>query len=108
MILIEKKKQVEAMAPKLIQDFYKLFWFRINVQEPKTELGFFESGKFDPNTMKGTWNDDDEIDQLRIDICYFPLVGQNLNSSDVKIYTPAKVFPRNISGANEANEETDE
>ena len=57
--------------------------------------------------MKGPWNDD-EIDQLHVDICYFPLVGRNLNSSDAKIYTLAKVFPRKINGSNENNEKTDE
>ncbi|CAB4378095.1 unnamed protein product [Rhizophagus irregularis] len=97
-----RKEQVDAMAPKLIQDIYKLFWFRVNVQEPKTECEYFENVMINPGTMKGTWNDD-EIDKLYVDICYFPLVGRNLNSSDAKIFTLAKVFPRNVSGSNENN-----
>jgi len=51
------------MAPKLIQDFYKLFLFRLNVQEPRPEVRFFENEKIDPDTMKELWNND-EIDQL--------------------------------------------
>ncbi|PKK67351.1 hypothetical protein RhiirC2_573046 [Rhizophagus irregularis] len=102
-----RKEQVDAMAPKLIQDIYKLFWFRVNVQEPKTECEYFENVMINPGTMKGSWNED-EIDKLRVDICYFPLVGRNLNSSDAKIFTLAKVFPRYISDSNEPNEENDE
>ncbi|CAG8493480.1 uncharacterized protein OCT59_011963 [Rhizophagus irregularis] len=100
---LNRKKQVDAMAPKLIQDIFKLLWFRINVQEPKLECEFFENDMINPNLMKGAWNDD-EIDKLRVDICYFPLIGTKLNSSDAKIYTLAKVFPRYISASSEANE----
>ena len=88
------------MAPKLIQDFYKLFLFRLNVQEPRPEVRFFENEKIDPDTMKGLWNDD-EIDQLCVGICYFPAVGRDLSSSDRKIYTSAKVFPRIIKDSDE-------
>ncbi|GBB90867.1 hypothetical protein RclHR1_00180005 [Rhizophagus clarus] len=102
---INRKEQVDAMAPKLIQDIYKLFWFRVNVQEPKIKIEYFESSSIiDPDTMKGMWNDD-EIDKLRVDICCFPMVGRDFDSSDVRIYAPAKVFPRNISVSNETNVE---
>jgi len=93
---VDRKEKVEAMAPKLIQDIYKLFWFRVNVQEPIIETQFFENVKVDSNMMKGMWNEE-EVNQLCVDICYFPLVGRNLNSSNKKIYTPAKVFPRDIN-----------
>src|SRR3954454_22983351 len=39
-----KKEEVEALAPKLIQDTYKLFYFRFKVQEPKTQFIFCENG----------------------------------------------------------------
>ncbi|GBB90863.1 hypothetical protein RclHR1_00180001 [Rhizophagus clarus] len=102
---INRKEQVDAMAPKLIQDIYKLFWFRVNVQEPKIKIEYFKSNsRIDPDTMKGMWNDD-EIDKLRVDICCFPMVGRDFDFSDVRIYTPAKVFPRNISVSDETNVE---
>ncbi|GBB88785.1 hypothetical protein RclHR1_01540008 [Rhizophagus clarus] len=104
---LNRKEQVDAMAPKLVEEIYKLFWFRTNVQEPKTECQYFEKVKINPNLMRGTWNDD-EIDNLCVDICYFPLIGRDLNSSDAKIYTLAKVFPRSINGINEVNEEKNE
>ena len=97
---VDKKEKIEAMAPKLIQDIYKLFWFRVNVQEPTVETQFFKNDKIDPEMMKGMWNEEDaeDIDQLCVDICYFPLFGQNLNSSNRKICTPAKVFSRLAKG----------
>ena len=103
---VDKKEQIEAMAPKLVQDIYKLFWFRVNVQEPTIEAHFFmRDTEIDLDTMKGRWNDGEieEIDHLCVDICYFPLIGR----PNEKIYTAAKVFPREkIDGLSE--EENDE
>jgi hypothetical protein len=85
--------------------FYKLFWFRANVQEPVTEFQFFSGNdKINPDKMKGLWYDD-ESDQLYVDICYFPLVGRSLNSPDRKICTQARVFPRDIQHSSETSEE---
>ncbi|RIA82055.1 hypothetical protein C1645_789112, partial [Glomus cerebriforme] len=89
-----KKKEVDTIAPKLIRDIYTLFFYRLNVQEPKVQYKFCESGsKIDPSTMKGRW-DDDDIDSLCVDICSFPLIGRDLDSPNLKTYAPAKVFPR--------------
>ncbi len=102
---VNRKRQVEAMAPKLIQDIYKLFCFRLNVQEPIAEPHFFKKDtKINPNIMKGSWNED-EINQLCVDICYFPLIGRDFASSDRKVYTQAKVFPRATVSSNETDEE---
>ena len=66
---VYRKNQVEDVAPKLIQDIYKLFWFRLKVQEPVAETCFFKRDhRIDPNIMKG-W-DYDEVDQLCVDILY--------------------------------------
>lgn len=90
-----KKREVELMAPKLIQDIYKLFFFLLNVQEPKVQYKFCENGsKIDPNIMKGRW-DDDDVPQLCVDICCFPIIGRDLDTPNWKIYTHAKVFSRN-------------
>ncbi|CAI2198466.1 2386_t:CDS:1, partial [Funneliformis geosporum] len=94
----------EAMAPKLVQDIYKLFWFRLNVQEPVVQPTLFEKNiKIDPNIMNGNWDDDDgDINQLRVGICYFPLIGRDLASPNRKVFTVAKVFSR---VTNESDEE---
>ncbi|GBB88812.1 hypothetical protein RclHR1_15400005 [Rhizophagus clarus] len=92
-----KRKEVESIAPKLIQDFCKLFFYRLNVQEPIIEYKFYEPGsKIDPNVMKGNW-DEDDVPQLCVDICSFPTIGYNLASPNWKIYTSAKVYPHKIS-----------
>ncbi|CAI2184826.1 1774_t:CDS:2 [Funneliformis geosporum] len=106
---VDKKKKVEAMAPKLVQDIYKLLWFRLSVQEPVAELHFFRKDtKIDSNLMNGIWEDDGDVNQLSVAICYFPLVGRDLESSNRKVYTAAKVFPRAIISSNEINEESEE
>ncbi|GBB88697.1 hypothetical protein RclHR1_15260007 [Rhizophagus clarus] len=88
-----KKKEVESIAPKLIQDIYKLFFYLLNVQEPRVEFKYCETGsKIDPNVMKGNW-DEDDVPQLRVDICSFPMIGRDLDSPNWKIYTHAKVYP---------------
>ncbi|CAI2173393.1 652_t:CDS:1, partial [Funneliformis geosporum] len=94
---VDKKNKVEAMAPKLVQDIYKLLWFRLSVQEPEEELHFFSKDtKIDSNLMNGIWDDDGDgdVNQLSVGICYFPLFGRDLESSSRKVYTTAKVFPR--------------
>ncbi|CAB4434622.1 unnamed protein product [Rhizophagus irregularis] len=92
-----KKSDTESIAPKLIQDIYKLFFYLVNVQEPRVEYKFCETGsKIDPNVMKGNW-DDDDVPQLCVDICSFPMIGRDLDSPNWKIYTHAKVFPHDPS-----------
>ncbi|CAG8764226.1 13304_t:CDS:1, partial [Acaulospora morrowiae] len=91
---VNMKNRVESMAPKLVRDICKLFWFRVYVQEPALEYFFFpENVIIDQNMMEGKWNDD-ETNQLHVDICYFPMFGSSLQSSDRKIHTPARVFPQ--------------
>ncbi|CAB4491813.1 hypothetical protein RhiirA1_417102 [Rhizophagus irregularis] len=92
-----KKSDTESIAPKLIQDIYKLFFYLVNVQEPRVEYKFCETGsKIDPNVMKGNW-DEDDVPQLCVDICSFPMIGRDLDSPNWKIYTHAKVFPHDPS-----------
>ncbi|CAG8520026.1 17861_t:CDS:1 [Funneliformis caledonium] len=101
----DRKNKIEAMAPKLIQDIYQLFCFRLHVQEPIAEpLLFAKNTKIDPNKMNGNW-DDDDINQLRVGICYFPLIGRDLTSSNIKVYTTAKVFSRAAISSNESDED---
>ncbi|PKY56744.1 hypothetical protein RhiirA4_508073 [Rhizophagus irregularis] len=88
----EKKKEIEDMAGDIIRKTVTLFWFRLNVQEPAADRYWFKNGdKINTNTMEGKWNDDDidDIDDIVVDFCYFPLIA---NSSTRQIYTPAKIM----------------
>ncbi|RHZ72274.1 hypothetical protein Glove_243g79 [Diversispora epigaea] len=90
---VERKNNIEAKAPKLVQNIFKIFLFRLNVQEPKLEYYFYKvEDEIDSDFMAESW--DDEIDKLCVDICYFPLIGQNLASKNKKVYTLAKVVAR--------------
>ncbi|PKY15176.1 hypothetical protein RhiirB3_520194 [Rhizophagus irregularis] len=84
-----KKKEIENMAGDIIRKVVTLFWFRFKVQEPIAEYFWFKyKEKIDPSCMEGIW-DDDDIDNIVVDICHFPLIA---NKSTGQIYTPAKVF----------------
>jgi len=44
--------------------------------------------------MEGTW-ENDEIDNIVVDICYFPLIAQEFsNESKRQIYTNAIIFQK--------------
>ncbi|RIA82057.1 hypothetical protein C1645_863597 [Glomus cerebriforme] len=88
---VERKNEVEKLAPILIRDALRIFWFRLMVQEPIPEIKFFEhNDKINPDLMTGRW-EDDELDESCVDLCYFPLIGRDLDS-DYKIITPAKIL----------------
>jgi hypothetical protein len=92
-----KKQSVENMATNLISEFIKIFWFRLRIQEPIVTAQWIDSHKkINPNAMTGRWEEGEEnIDNLVVDLCYFPMIGLNLNDpSKRKLYTRAKVFPR--------------
>ena len=92
---VERKDEAEKLAPILIRDVIKIFWFRLMVQEPIPEIKFFESNtKINPDLMTGRWEDDD-LDEICVDLCYFPAIGRDLDS-DYKVITPANILPRPI------------
>ncbi|CAB5127714.1 hypothetical protein RhiirA5_504277 [Rhizophagus irregularis] len=92
----EKRQSIENMATNIIRKVIRLLWFRLNVQEPIIKASWFwPNTKLDRDTMAGRWEEDDDIDSLVVDLCYFPIIGLNLDDpSKRKLYTRAKVFPR--------------
>jgi len=94
-----KRNSVENMAEDLIKDAVRIFKFRLLVQEPKCEVRWFENNsKIDTQFMKGGQWDDENLDDYVVNICYFPLIGMELNDpSKIKVCTHAKVFPRLIT-----------
>ncbi|CAG8703401.1 7768_t:CDS:1 [Cetraspora pellucida] len=87
----EKKQEVDKLLPSIIRDIVKIFFFRLKVQEPEATFRWFKRGdKIDPLQMIGPW--DENIDQWFVDICYFPLIGIDLdNENNRKILFQAKV-----------------
>jgi hypothetical protein len=91
----KKRKEIEDMAADIIKRIVTLFWFRLKVQEPIVEYIWPKSEDIiDPSYMEGKW-DDDEIDNLVVDICYFPLIAQEFNDeSKRQIITKSIIFQK--------------
>jgi len=96
-ILQPKKKQdIEEKASDIIRRVVKLFFFQHNTQEPIAKFKWFNSNdKIDSTQMTGSW-DEKEIEDSIVELCAFPLIYKESNSSSSKlqIYTPAEVFIR--------------
>nr|CAG8506433.1 10936_t:CDS:2 [Entrophospora candida] len=95
-----KRKYIENMAEDIIKDIVRIFKFSLLTQEPKCEIHWFKNDdKIMPKLMRGQW-DDDYLDDFVVDICYFPLIvtmNSNDDFSKSKVYSYAKVYPRNIA-----------
>ncbi|CAI2161526.1 16692_t:CDS:2 [Funneliformis geosporum] len=85
----------DNMAPKLIRELIRIFWFRLRIQEPVAQIKWVEVGSdIDPNVMDGIW-DNEDIDDLEVEVCAFPMIGRDLeNLEKRKIYTHAHVFTK--------------
>src|SRR5581483_12160247 len=105
---LEENKKIQEMAGDIIKKVVTLFWFRRYVQEPVAEYFWFEyDDKIDPIYMKGKWGDN-KIENIAVDICYFPLLAQNLkDKSKRQIYTQAKIFHKQSSSLEEERENHD-
>ncbi|CAG8706690.1 4890_t:CDS:2 [Rhizophagus irregularis] len=92
----KKKKKCEELAAKIIREVVKLFFFRLKTQEPIAKWKWFNNNdKIDSIQMTGSW-DDDDLENAVVEICIFPLIYKDPNSysTELQIYTPAKVFIR--------------
>ncbi|CAB4416295.1 unnamed protein product [Rhizophagus irregularis] len=91
-----KKKEVEEKAANIILNVIRIFFFRIQTQEPIGQIHWFQNkDKIDPSLMVGMWDDDDKFDDFEVDICKFPLVGTELNDKlNRRIYTYAIIHPQ--------------
>ncbi|CAG8480464.1 3808_t:CDS:2 [Acaulospora colombiana] len=91
----EKKKNAEELSRELVRDLVRLFYFRFEVQEPRTQFSWFsQNSNIVKRYMKGQW--DDDVRNLVVEICHFPLIGKDFDSGNPKIYTLAKVYPREL------------
>ncbi|CAG8719498.1 hypothetical protein GLOIN_2v1732705 [Rhizophagus irregularis DAOM 181602=DAOM 197198] len=89
----QEKIASENLAATIIREFVKIFWFRLKVQEPVVQYAWVPcNAKVNKSFMEGINFSDNE--NLYVDLCYFPLTGKDLASSNRTIYTPAKVFTR--------------
>ncbi|CAG8696789.1 16165_t:CDS:2, partial [Racocetra persica] len=84
-------------ASALVRDVISIFYFRRFAQEPIVDYAWVENDELiDSLTMIGTcaW-DGDEMDELVVQFCSFPLFGIELEDQGKrKIYTPARVIAK--------------
>ncbi|CAB5126732.1 unnamed protein product [Rhizophagus irregularis] len=92
---VNKKNNVEKLAPYLIREFIRIFQFRLKVQEPSAQMRWIKTeSSIDPSIMGGNW-DEDDLDNLEVEICSFPMIGCDLDDVyNRKIYTRAQVFTK--------------
>ncbi|GBC29229.1 uncharacterized protein OCT59_009839 [Rhizophagus irregularis] len=102
-----KKQEIEDMAGEIIRKVITLFWFRLEVQEPIAEYIWFDyNDNINHSYMEGTW-EDDEIENIVVDICYFPLIAQKFDDkSKRQIYTPARIFHKTKQNMPQNSENT--
>ncbi|CAG8510016.1 2981_t:CDS:2 [Diversispora eburnea] len=87
-----KEKENDEMAPNIIREVIKIFYFRFKVQEPEAEYIWIKKGtKIDSTIMSGTW--DDQVELWSVGLCFIPLIGINLNNEKHrKVLFPARVL----------------
>ncbi|GES97273.1 hypothetical protein GLOIN_2v1678993 [Rhizophagus clarus] len=90
-----KRVYVEKLASDLIREFIRIVQFRLKVQEPSAQMRWVKvDANIDPSIMEGSW-DKDDIDNLLVEVCYFPMIGRDLDNVEKrKIYTHAQVFTK--------------
>ncbi|CAB4437367.1 unnamed protein product [Rhizophagus irregularis] len=94
----KKRKSVEKLAPDIIREFVRLIQFRLKIQEPSAQIKWIPiNSDVDSSIMEGNW-DKDDIDNLVVEVCSFPVIGQDLDDvENRKVYTPAQVFTKSKS-----------
>ncbi|KAF0520396.1 hypothetical protein F8M41_016327 [Gigaspora margarita] len=93
----QKKEEIESTATELIRGIISIFCFRLNVQEPIIECKWYKnSKKVELEFMDCSLDEDDEPDKIMVDICYFPLIGTNLEHDEkYQVITKASVVHTN-------------
>ncbi|RIA82731.1 hypothetical protein C1645_493116 [Glomus cerebriforme] len=88
-------KKHDDIASNLIRKVIRIFLFRLKVQEPVVDYYMISyDTKIDPKIMEGSWDnneDMDEVNDLSVELCSFPLLIASDNEKDRKIYMRAKV-----------------
>ncbi|CAH1760053.1 890_t:CDS:1 [Entrophospora sp. SA101] len=96
----EKLSEIESIIDEIVRQVVSIFFFRLKVQEPVADWKFFEN-KTSINTivMEAPW-DENELEDLHVDICAFPIIGSNLCEADkvdenLKVIFPAQIITNN-------------
>ena len=91
----EKLAENEKNINEIVRQVVNVFFFRLKVQESIAEWKWFSNNN-EINTlmMEGSYDKGDE--DLRVDVCAFPLIGFNLSSTDENDKKEKVMFPAQI------------
>ncbi|PKC63051.1 hypothetical protein RhiirA1_520295 [Rhizophagus irregularis] len=104
---IEENNYVNEMAEDLVRNVIKTFYFHLFIQEPIAQYRWIKNNeKFNKSYMKGSW-DEDNVKNMVVEICSFPLIFKTSDSDDFKVFTPAKVLLRQENSMNAENNDDD-
>ncbi|PKY61334.1 hypothetical protein RhiirA4_486160, partial [Rhizophagus irregularis] len=86
----------ENLAATIIREVVKIFWLRLKVQEPVIQYRWIQNNTLVDKTLMEVANldDKDEVVNSYVDLCFFPLIGRDIDSNNRKIYTLAKVITK--------------
>ncbi|KAF0520404.1 hypothetical protein F8M41_016335 [Gigaspora margarita] len=97
----QKIDEINSIVTKLIHHIISIFCFRRNIQESIVEYKWFKNtDKFDPEFMDCSV-DEDNLDKIMVDICYFPLIGTNLEHDEkYQVITRASIVQTDVNSNN--------
>uniref|UniRef100_U9UIQ1 Uncharacterized protein n=1 Tax=Rhizophagus irregularis (strain DAOM 181602 / DAOM 197198 / MUCL 43194) TaxID=747089 RepID=U9UIQ1_RHIID len=91
----QEKIASENLAAIIICEVTKIFWFRLKIHESVIQYVWIPCDvQVNEVFMEGNnFDDDNDNDNLYVGLCYFPLIGRDLTSSNNReVYSLAKVF----------------
>jgi hypothetical protein len=93
---IKRKKLVNSLAKDLVINVVRIFYISLHIQGPVAQYHWFNNNeKINKSYMKGNWNED-EVEDLVVEVCSFPLILKPTCPGGFEVCTPAKVFPLHI------------
>lgn len=93
---IEENNYVNAIAEDLVRNVIRIFYFHLFIQEPIAQYRWIKNNKkVNKSYMKGSW-DGNDVEDMVVEICSFPLIFKTSDSDDFKVFTPAKVYVKKI------------
>ncbi|RGB29467.1 hypothetical protein C1646_713506 [Rhizophagus diaphanus] len=91
----QEKIASENLAAIIICEVTKIFWFRLKIHESVIQYVWIPCDiQVNEVFMEGNnFDDDNDNENLYVGLCYFPLIGRDLTSSNNReVYSLAKVF----------------
>ncbi|PKC57607.1 hypothetical protein RhiirA1_428356 [Rhizophagus irregularis] len=87
----ERLKKSTEDINEIIREVINIFFFRLKVQQPIATWYWLPKGtNVNSLRMEASW-DENETDDLRFDICVFPLIGSNIDQPNEKVIVQAQV-----------------